>query len=262
MYDQYGFYSDNIRRMAAGPGRRWPAGRPAWVSAGSIFRNDMHSSARRAVAGGAATGGRIRGDFQRIFSQFFGGGTARPAAPQPEKGSDLEYGLNIDFWQAIRGTQVRLNISRARRPARPATAPARLGGSVDGLPGVQRHRQRDANGGRHEVQPHLPALRRNGAAAKCVPDLPRRRALSLARDGGSADSAGRSSGSRLRVAGKGNAGTHGGAGGRSLHHGARGDASVFPPRRRQHRDPGAGDVSAKPGWAPRSKCRPSTAGRC
>jgi molecular chaperone DnaJ len=30
----------------------------------------------------------------------------------PEKGADLEYVMDIDFWQAIRGTQTRLNITR------------------------------------------------------------------------------------------------------------------------------------------------------
>ena len=34
------------------------------------------------------------------------------AAEAAQKGSDLEYGLNIDFWQAIRGTQVRLSVTR------------------------------------------------------------------------------------------------------------------------------------------------------
>ena len=51
---------------------------------------------------------------------------------------------------------------------------------------------------------------------------------------------GAQSGSRLRVAGKGNAGRMGAPAGRSVHHHARGAASVFPPRRRQHRDPGSG----------------------
>jgi molecular chaperone DnaJ len=48
-------------------------------------------------------------NFSDIFEQFFG--RTRPQ-PQPEKGSDLEYSLNIGFWEAIRGTQVTLNITR------------------------------------------------------------------------------------------------------------------------------------------------------
>ncbi len=50
--------------------------------------------------------------FRDIFSQFFGGRQRGTATQEPERGADLEYGLNVDFWQAIRGTQVRLNITR------------------------------------------------------------------------------------------------------------------------------------------------------
>jgi molecular chaperone DnaJ len=47
---------------------------------------------------------RNRGGFRDIFSQFFGGkGGAAEAQPEPEKGGDLEYVMDIDFWQAIKG---------------------------------------------------------------------------------------------------------------------------------------------------------------
>ena len=53
------------------------------------------------------------GGFRDIFSQFFGGrGAAQQAQREPEKGGDLEYVMDIDFWQAIKGTQARLNITR------------------------------------------------------------------------------------------------------------------------------------------------------
>ena len=67
-------------------------------------------------AGGGAESdedGAGGGSFRDIFGSFFGGARGRQSAtPQPERGADLEYGLNVDFWQAIRGTQVKLNISR------------------------------------------------------------------------------------------------------------------------------------------------------
>jgi len=52
------------------------------------------------------------GGFRDLFSQFFhrGGGPERGA--KPEQGSELEYGLNVDFWQAIKGTQVTINVNR------------------------------------------------------------------------------------------------------------------------------------------------------
>jgi len=107
MYDQVGFYSEN--GMPAGG----PQG-PNMGFGGFDFSDVFNKSgggrgpgAGSAGGTGAAPGG---GNFQDIFNQWFGRsqGEARPAA---EKGSDLEYGLNIDFWQAIKGTQVRLNIS-------------------------------------------------------------------------------------------------------------------------------------------------------
>jgi molecular chaperone DnaJ len=63
-------------------------------------------------AGAGPRGSAGAGNFQDIFSQWFGRQQGESAAVTPEKGADLEYGLNIDFWQAIKGTQVRLNISR------------------------------------------------------------------------------------------------------------------------------------------------------
>jgi molecular chaperone DnaJ len=63
-------------------------------------------------ASGAGAQGESFG-FRDIFSQMFGGGrAASEAANVPQKGSDLEYALDIDFWQAIKGTQVRLNVQR------------------------------------------------------------------------------------------------------------------------------------------------------
>ncbi|HEY7679500.1 MAG TPA: molecular chaperone DnaJ [Terriglobia bacterium] len=47
--------------------------------------------------------------FRDLFS-FFRGGEEAPSGPEP--GSDLEYQVHIGFWDAIRGTTVRLNVSR------------------------------------------------------------------------------------------------------------------------------------------------------
>src|SRR4029077_4737693 len=45
------------------------------------------------------------------FSQFFGG-HGDTAQPEAEKGADLEDVMNIDFWQAIKGTRARVSINR------------------------------------------------------------------------------------------------------------------------------------------------------
>jgi len=72
-----------------------------------VLRNaQAEANARRGSAGSAGTNFRRR--FPRHLQPVLpgrragaGGGEERVA----EKGTDLEYGLNIMFWQAIKGTQ-------------------------------------------------------------------------------------------------------------------------------------------------------------
>jgi molecular chaperone DnaJ len=112
MYDQFGFYSENGAPGGGGAGPQYGPG----MDFGGFDFSDFFGSGgpggagaggRRAQSAGSQAGG---GRFSDIFSQFFGKGAAQEQAP--EKGSDLEYGLNIDFWQAIKGTQARINITR------------------------------------------------------------------------------------------------------------------------------------------------------
>jgi molecular chaperone DnaJ len=115
MYDQYGFYSES-GFAGGGPGAG-PAGagqQPNMDFSGFDFSDYFSEGAGPAGGRGrraehTETGG---GGFRDIFSQFFTGrGGPQQQAPA-EKGSDLEYVMDIDFWQAIRGTQARLNITR------------------------------------------------------------------------------------------------------------------------------------------------------
>jgi molecular chaperone DnaJ len=114
VYDQFGFYSDNIPPNGGGPG-----GSPGGMNFGGFDFSEFmrqQQAGGGANAGGAGTGGGFSGGgtggFRDIFENLFRGGASRQAAPEPERGADLEYGLHIDFWQSIRGTQVRLNIQR------------------------------------------------------------------------------------------------------------------------------------------------------
>ena len=116
MYDQFGFYSENGYAGAGAPGGAGSAGQ-----AGSHFDfsgfdfSDMASGPHGAASGGrrpeGAGAGAGAGGFRDIFSQFFGGRGEAPQA-EAEKGGDLEYVMDIDFWQAIKGTQARVNITR------------------------------------------------------------------------------------------------------------------------------------------------------
>src|SRR6201997_2871217 len=88
MYDQFGFEAE---RRTAVPPEQEP---------GAHF--DL---------GGFDFGGGTGTNFRDLFSQFFRGGTGA-GAPQEEPGSDLEYGIQIDFWEAVRGTVKKVTISR------------------------------------------------------------------------------------------------------------------------------------------------------
>ncbi|MEO8592987.1 MAG: molecular chaperone DnaJ [Candidatus Solibacter sp.] len=112
MYDQFGFYSENGFAGAGAPPPGAGGQRGAQFDFSGFDFSDFAGGAggaggRRPEAGGA-TGG---GGFRDIFSQFFGGRGGAPET-QAEKGGDLEYVMDIDFWQAIRGTQARVNITR------------------------------------------------------------------------------------------------------------------------------------------------------
>jgi molecular chaperone DnaJ len=102
MYDQYGFYSANI--PPGGPG----AGHGA-ESGGSDVNFDF-GGFDFGGGSGAAGGGA---SFRDLFSQFFSGGRGQAGMePEHEPGGDLEYQIEIDFWDAVRGAVKKLSITR------------------------------------------------------------------------------------------------------------------------------------------------------
>jgi len=111
MYDQFGFYSENGGFAGQGAPHGGAGPQPNMDFSGFEFSDFFGGAA-------GAGGGRRRaqtsggGNFGDIFSQFFKGRGGEAAREEPEKGGDLEYAMDIDFWQAIRGTQARVNITR------------------------------------------------------------------------------------------------------------------------------------------------------
>src|SRR3974390_1311694 len=112
MYDQLGFYSDNIDPAAAEAYARGSSsgGFGGFGGGGGDARGgedqggpfDFSGFGFSEVAEGAKRGGG--GGFRDIFSSMFGGGgRQQPTHPRQEPGSDLEYQMNVGFWQAIRG---------------------------------------------------------------------------------------------------------------------------------------------------------------
>ena len=126
IYDQLGFYSDNIDPAAAeayarggGFGAGGFGGAPQAGAGGTHTYTqevpfdfggfDFSDFADQGASGGRRTSAGT-GGFRDIFSNIFGGGGRTEAARHPEPGSDLEYQVNVGFWQAIRGTTMKLNV--------------------------------------------------------------------------------------------------------------------------------------------------------
>ncbi len=204
VYDQYGFYSDNIPPNGGGP-----AGGAGGPNFGGFDFNEFLRQQQAAGAGGRTAENEGFG-FRDIFSQFFNrekGGT-RQAAREPERGADLEYGLNVDFWQSIRGTQVKLAISRQEvcetchgtgsAGSSVAVCPECDGtGNVTQMAGAMKFNLTCPRcGGSGRLKNACPTCRGEGVIAR--PDTVEVRIPQ-----------GVASGSRLRVAGKGNAGVGG-----------------------------------------------------
>ena len=94
MYDQYGFET---------PGA---AGIP-----GTGEGDDVPFDFGGFDFGGGGSGAGP--SFRDLFSQYFRGGGAPAEAPaRPEHGSSLEYQIEISFWEAVHGTVKKLTISR------------------------------------------------------------------------------------------------------------------------------------------------------
>jgi len=102
MYDQHGFYSDNFQ--GAGPS----AG-PADGASGVNF--DFGGFDFGGAPGGGPTAGG-GASFRDLFSQFFRGGRGAEMEVEHEPGGDLEYQIEIDFWDAVRGSVKKLSITR------------------------------------------------------------------------------------------------------------------------------------------------------
>ena len=170
---------------------------------------DFSEFARRTGGpGGAGTQTDTDGfGFRDLFGQFFGGARAQQSQA-PKRGADLEYALNIDFWQAIKGTQVRLNVNRHEQ-CETCKGTGSAGGNTPVCP--------ECNGS-GQVDQMAGAMRFNLTCQRCQGKgrLPNTCPTCLGEGRTSRQDsvevripAGVQAGSRLRVQGKGNAGTQG-----------------------------------------------------
>jgi molecular chaperone DnaJ len=201
MYDQVGYYSEHGPQPGAGPQHG-----PGMGFGGFDFSDFTAQQPGHEEAGGFGS------QFRDIFGQFFGRGAHQEERAAPEKGADLEYGLNIDFWQAIRGTQVSLKIARQE-------VCSTCGGSGHANTGSAACPQCNGTG---NVTQMAGAMRFNITCPRCNGSGKLRNVCPACNGEGRVSRsetvearipAGVQTGTRLRVAGKGNAGTMGAAAG-------------------------------------------------
>jgi molecular chaperone DnaJ len=102
MYDQYGFYSDSIP-SGGSSGSHDSGGENVNFDFGGFDFGGQQGS------GSSGAGGS---NFRDLFSQFFGGRGAAGMGPDEEPGGDLEYQIEIDFKDAVRGAVKKLQITR------------------------------------------------------------------------------------------------------------------------------------------------------
>jgi len=222
IYDQLGFYSDNIDPAAAEayarggptgaggfgdvPGAQPGGGQGVPFDFGGFDFSDLADSAGR----GRRTGGS--GGFRDIFSGIFGGGRGATAAETgPEPGSDLEYQVNVPFWTAIRGGVMRLNITRQE------VCPTCHGQGYIEAPGkcpeCNGAGQVTQTGGRMKFNVACPHCQGTGKNISTCPTCHGEGTVSRTEPMEVRIKAGTRDGQRIRLAGKGNAGVHGGTAG-------------------------------------------------
>jgi len=204
VFDQYGVYSDHIP-----PGAGAGQGAPPNMDFGGFDFSDFFQSNSAQTGGGrrASTGGAgSTGGFRDIFSNLFNRGeTPQPA---PEKGEDLEYSLNIDFWQAIKGTQARLNITRYDEcPTCHGSGSA--GGQVITCPECNGSGQVSQMAGAMRFNLTCPRCGGSGKLKNACPTCQGEGRIAHTETVDVRIPPGARNGSRLRVPGKGNAGTMG-----------------------------------------------------
>jgi len=220
IYDQVGFYSDNIdpataeayaRAGATGgagfPGGQQPGGQGVPFDFGGFDFSDFINSAGRGQPSSSTSGGS--GSFRDIFSGIFGGGRGAAQAEEgPEPGTDLEYQVNVPFWTAIRGGVMRLNITR-----NDVCATCHGQGAIESpgkCPECNGTGQITQTGGRMKFNVQCPRCHGTGKNLTTCPTCHGDGTVTHTEPLEVRIKAGTRDGQRIRLPGKGNAGAHGG----------------------------------------------------
>ncbi|MBV9209968.1 MAG: molecular chaperone DnaJ [Acidobacteria bacterium] len=201
VYDRFGQYSDNLADAAArGATGGGNAGRGA---AGFDFEGFDWGSASGTSTGGGSS-------FRDIFADLFGGGGSKasqpePPRPQPKRGADIEMPLALSFEEAIKGMTTNITVNRSEQCSR-CNGAGDTGGPVVVCPTCKGSGQVQRAGGRLRFSQECPDCGGTGR---------RRTPCSLCKGSGVTPKtetvkvripAGVDTGSRVRIAGKGEGG--------------------------------------------------------
>jgi molecular chaperone DnaJ len=221
IYDQVGFYSDNIDpataeayARAGQSGGGFPAGFPGagqgnqgnvhFDFGGFDFSDFINNAGRGSQQNTSGTG-----SFRDIFSGIFGGGRGAAQAEEgPEPGTDLEYQVSVPFWTAIRGGVMRLNITRQDVCSR-----CHGQGAIESpgkCPECGGTGQITQTGGRMKFNVQCPRCHGTGKNLSTCPTCHGEGTVSKTEPLEVRIKAGTRDGQRIRLPGKGNAGAHGG----------------------------------------------------
>lgn len=211
IYDQFGFYSDQIdaaaAEAAARGGHRTGGGQEVPFDFGGFDFSDFASTG---ASGSGAQAGGGWGGFRDIFSGMFNQG-GRQQQHGPEAGTDLEYQATIDFWTAIRGGTTRLDIHR-QEVCPTCKGKATTGGSHT-CSECHGSGQVTQMGGRMKFNIQCPRCGGTGKVTNACPTCNGQGTVARTEHIDFRIKPGTRDGQRIRLAGKGNAGTNGGAAG-------------------------------------------------
>ncbi len=218
VYDQLGFYSDQIDPAHAEAAARGDYGGDVYTGGAGAQGGvpiDFGGFDFSGFQGGTGTGGRAAprqagsgwgSSFKDIFGGMFGGSRGTESrGPQP--GTDLEYTVQVDFWTAIRGGTAKIELQRSDlcdtckgqgTVGAPHTCPQCNGtGQVQQMSGNMRfNTQCPTCGGNGKIGDPCPTCHGEGTVTRRDP-------LEFRIKPGTRD------GQRIRLAGRGNAGTKG-----------------------------------------------------
>ncbi|AXC10388.1 Chaperone protein DnaJ [Acidisarcina polymorpha] len=218
IFDQFGFYSDNIDPAAAEAAARggYTSGGTPRPRAGTQevpfdfggfdFSDFQTQAAGRGSSGAATEESSSWGGFRDIFSGIFSQGQKQRG---PQAGTDLEYKVTVDFWTAVRGGTTRLQIQR--QEVCPTCKGKASMGSAQVCPECGGSGQVTQMGGQMKFNIQCPRCGGTGKLQSTCSTCQGQGTVARSETIDFRIKPGTRDGQRIRLAGKGNAGTNGGA---------------------------------------------------